>query len=179
MKLVIATPLYPPDIAEPAPYVKELARRLTPQHEVIVVTYGKLPEKVSGVRIYSVSKGWPTPVRLVLYTLILAWASLSAAYIYLQNGPSSELPAGLVGRLLRKRLVLAYSDILAHTAAGGNNQLKRIEKFTERASEATITDFPLPRPEILSFSKTEVTLSAYEESWKTHMTLLNKTFHHD
>src|SRR3989344_9051256 len=41
MKIVLATALYPPDIAPPAPYVKELATRLAANHEVTIVTYGR------------------------------------------------------------------------------------------------------------------------------------------
>lgn len=176
MKLVIATPLYPPDIAEPAPYVKELVRRLSPAHTIVVVTYGRLPEQVPGVTIHAVNKALPRPLRLVLYTLTLAVASLDAEYIYVQNGPSSELPAGLVARLLRKKLVLGYSDALAHAHAEANESLKKIQRFAEAVASSTITSMPLSRPEILPLSSEPVNLLAYEESWEAHLTLLDKIF---
>ena len=63
MTLVLASPLYPPDLAEPAPYTKELARRLSTTHTVIVVAYGRLPEKVPGARNKTLKKPKPPSQR--------------------------------------------------------------------------------------------------------------------
>lgn len=67
MKIVLATPLYPPDIAAPALYVKELAKRIATLHDVTIVAYANLPETMPEVRMIAVSKRQPLPLRLLTY----------------------------------------------------------------------------------------------------------------
>jgi hypothetical protein len=82
MRILLASPLYPPDIAEPAPYVKELALRLSASHSVTVLTYGKHPETIERVRMHSVDKSTPRLVRLKAYTRALGAGLASAAVVF-------------------------------------------------------------------------------------------------
>ncbi len=177
MKIVIATPLYPPDIAEPAPYVKELAARISTQHLVTVVTYGALPEKIPGVRIVAVSKRQPLPFRIFEYTFALLRASLKTDIIYSENGASVELPAVIVSTLLRKPLILHIGDRRAHEKAPSSEFLSFIEKLTIRRSQKTLTETPPPRPEILPFvPRPDVELATFESSWASHLQELENIF---
>lgn len=135
MKIVIATPLYPPDLAEPAPYVKELSIRMRKTHRITIATYANIPEKVSGVDIVSTSKQRPLPVRLMFYTLLLLRASHRANVLYAQSGSSVGLPIIIVHVLTHTPLVVHFFEDEAW------------ERATEKhATEKTLGDF-LAKPE--------------------------------
>lgn len=178
MRIVIATPLYPPEIAEPAPYTKELAKRLSATHEVTVVAYGRLLEPVPGVTIVEVNKRHPLLVRLVTYFFALLHMAKSADIVYAQNGPSVELPVGLVSRIDGHPLFLfGITDHAAHTRARENLVQGFLHRFARRRAHGVITATPPPRPEILPLEPypTEA-MQAYEASWVDHLELLEKTF---
>ncbi len=177
MKIVLATPLYPPDIAEPAPYVKELAKRLSQKHEITIVAYGRLPEEVQGVRIIAVDKRRPLVLRLFRYTFALWSALRKADVIYAQNGASVELPVAIIVFFTRRPLVIGLGDRAAHEVAKKNFIRRTIERFAMKKAWSIVTDMPLERPEILPFgSRPDEALAAYETSWRTHLHNLEKTF---
>lgn len=180
MKIVIATPLYPPDIAQPAPYSKEAARRLAQKHHVTVIAYGHLPEKIPGVDIVSVSKRQPTLMRLFRYMFALMRAARSADIIYAQNGASVELPAALVSIVTQKPLVTHIADIAASKRAKKSLLLDLIQRFAFSKAQNIITDMPLEKPEILPFEPQPIeALSAYETSWREHMVMLERILRHE
>ena len=177
MRIILATPLYPPDVAQPAPYVKELATRLREVHTVTVVAYGHLPEKIDGVHIVVVSKNRPLPLRLLAYTAALWRAALGADVIYAQNGASVELPAGLVALMSRRPLILCFGDVPAHARAAKSYYLTTVERFALNRSRAAVRNIPLARPEILPFEPMpEAQLQAYERSWNSHLKSLESLF---
>jgi hypothetical protein len=178
MKIVLATPLYPPDIAEPAPYVKELAKRLTGPYAVTIVTYGRLPEPVPYAQIVAVDKRQPLAKRLVVYARALWRAAKGADIIYAQNGASVELPIALMGLFLRKPIVIHQGDVAAHQFAQKHFIYGLIERLAYARARKVVTDSPLPRPEILPLEPypTEA-FEAYEESWKKHVRILAESLH--
>ena len=129
MKIILATPLYPPEISNTASYVKELAKILSSKHEIIVLTYGYMPEKVRGVRIYTINKNKPLPVRLFLYFLALWQISKGTDIIYAQNGASVELPIAIISMLRRIPVVLSFSDSEAYLRASQKGIMRFIEKI--------------------------------------------------
>ncbi len=174
MRIVIATPLYPPDIAPQASYVKELAQRLSTQHQVTIVAYGSYPEEVPGVRIVSVSKRQPKPLRLLAFFWALYREAHNTEVLYAENGPSVELPVGLLARLTRLKLLVHLGDQPAHARAS------RLEQFMTSRALSVVSDSPLPRPEILPFTPyPEEALRAYESSWQTHLIMLTRIFTHE
>lgn len=178
MKIVLATPLYPPDIAEPAPYVKELAKRLAKTDEVTIVTYGHMPEAVDGVRIRAVSKQRPLPIRLLAYMFALWREAWRADVLYLQNGPSVELPAAMVLLFLRVPLITRIGDTNAHRHAETSPLLRMIERRAFARARNVVTESPDPRPEILPFTDWPVKeLNAFERSWSGHVEHLRTLFH--
>lgn len=173
MRVVIATPLYPPDIAPQAVYVKELAKRMSGEHTVTVVAYGSYPEEVPGVRIVSVSKRHPKLFRVLAFTWELYRATRGADILYAENGPSVELPVSLLTLLPHPRLIVHMGDSDAATRAEVSvPHGKLLTGMTKRAVHVE-TSTPLTRPEILPFApRPEQELAAYEESWKQHVSLV-------
>lgn len=178
MKILLTTPLFPPDTGGAAPYMKELAKRLVEQkHEVTVLTYGCLPEEVPGVSFICVNKKYPLLVRLLLFTLTLLRAASKNDLIYSQNGSSVELPVGLVRIVLRTPLVMHLGDKAAHEYALAHAFVRGIESFVLKHSHKTITDSPERRPEILPFKPyPQEAFDKYEKSWNEHMEMLSDTF---
>lgn len=180
MKIVLATPLYPPDIEEPAPYTKELARRLTKNgHVVAVVAYGRLPEQVPGVRIIAIDKRRPLVVRLASFTRTLWRMAHTVDIVYAQNGASVELPLTLVSLFVRKPFVIRIGDTRAAEHAARHTVLGAIHRLALRRARTTITDTPRPRPEVLPFvSAPTEAQHAYEASWGEHIKKLLESFNH-
>jgi hypothetical protein len=173
MKIVLATPLYPPDVAWPAPYIKELARRLSPAHSVTVVTYGDMPETVENVRFVAISKRLPRAQRLMLYTLALLKEARIADVIYAENGASVELPLTVASFLSRTPVLLHIGDTRAHERAKKNAALGSIEKAAMQSARKIVADSPLERPEILPFAPYPTNdFAAYEASWQKHLETL-------
>jgi hypothetical protein len=174
MRVVLATPLYPPDIAGPAPYVKELAKRLSKDHDVTVVAYGRMPEKVEGVRIIAVPKDRPMLSRLAAFYRALREAAKDADIVIAENGSSVELPASLIG----KRLILHMGDAAAHEHANQNLVRHVIERIAAAHAAHIVRDIPLPRPEILPLEEfPQKAMDAYELSWDDHVRSLSSLFH--
>lgn len=177
MKIAIATPLYPPDIAEPAPYTKELARRLSLEHEVTIVTYGDYPETLPDVRVHAVSKHRRRALRLARFASALWRAARKQDALILENGPSVEFPASLIRPLLPRRMFLHFGDPRALAAPAGRRLAARaIARL--RARLTVIEDMPLERPEVLPLEpQPETALAEYERSWQEHMALIEKHLH--
>lgn len=108
MKIVLATPVYPPEIGGPATYTKELCERWEDEHDITIVAYANTVEKIPGTKLIAVEKRWPLPVRLALFTWRLFGAAQKADVIYVQNAVAAGLPAALVGTLLHKPVVLKF-----------------------------------------------------------------------
>ncbi len=173
MKIVLATPLYPPDIAEPAPYIKELAKRLSTLHEVTIVTYGRLPEKIPGVSIVAVDKRQPIIPRLRAYWSALRRAAKDAHVVYAENGASVELPVFFIS----SHLIFHIGDKKAHGRTKHNLLRYLLEKLVCTRARTVLKGSPLPRPEIIPFEKPPA-LDAYEASWQSHMTQVTDALSH-
>lgn len=177
MHVTIITPLYPPDVAAPAPYVKELAARLLSRHSVSVVAYGSYPEKVPGVRIRAVSKRQPRLMRMIALIALLFKELSGADVLVVENGPSVEIPVGIVARLLRKRVVVHIGDAGAYNRITSSFVASLAHSFLTSYASSVVTTSPLPRPEILPFeAEPSSALADFEESWATHLQTLEASF---
>lgn len=94
MKVLIATPLYPPEIGGPATYSKILA--------------DELPKRAVEVEILSFSEVRPLPkiVRHIAYFLRCIGKGRDCEIIYAQDPVSVGFPAVLAAKLMRKRFIL-------------------------------------------------------------------------
>jgi len=176
MRLVIATPLYPPDIAQPAPYVKELAQRLASKHEVTVIAYAYLPEQVDGVRIIVVNKRRPVLLRLLSFTWALVRAARDADVVIVENGASTELAAGIAARITGTPFILHLGDAAAHERAQQIPRARAFESFLASRTVRVIADTPPVKPEVLPFSPLpDEEHARYEAWWDTHVASLIAT----
>ncbi len=132
MKIVLATPLYPPEIGGPATYTKELAERLRDNHEVTIVAFATTSEKIPGTKLITISKQRPLPIRLAKFTWELFKAARYADIIYVQNAVAAGLPAALVHMVTRVPVVLKFvGDESWERATQLKQTGKRLEEFLE------------------------------------------------
>lgn len=99
MRILILTPLYPPDTGRLAVYLKQLAARLAEHSSLRILTYGEFPEALPHVHVSCVSKRLPLVIRIVAFTLRV-WREVGEAdVLYLADGASVGFPSILVARL--------------------------------------------------------------------------------
>ncbi|MEX0933944.1 MAG: hypothetical protein WD003_01630 [Candidatus Paceibacterota bacterium] len=177
MRIVIATPLYPPDTADLALYTKDLAQRLSASHTITIILYGTLPEDISGVQFICVDKHKPTLLRIFLYIKALAKAVQKSDILYAQNGPSVELPVGIIARFFKIPLITHRGDLKAHQKTQKSFFLRLLKDFSESCSLEVITKTPPTKPEVLPFQpKPQEKLLDYERKWKEHVDTLEALF---
>ena len=90
MRILLITPLYPPDIAGTAPYVKELAERLASAHTVTILTYGHIPELVPNVIIHTVEKSSLLPLRIIRFCIKLISIAHASPFFFLKHTAHHE-----------------------------------------------------------------------------------------
>jgi glycosyltransferase involved in cell wall biosynthesis len=130
MRIVIATPIYPPEIGGPATYTHELASRLSRAEQITTVAYADEGEAVAGTKLVLVAKKQDLISRLVEFFFVLLREARKANVIYVQNAVAAGLPAVLAGMLLKKPVVLKFVGDEAWeraTQAGKTN--KNLEEF--------------------------------------------------
>ncbi len=174
MNVALVTPLYPPDIAPPAIYVKELARRLSETHKVSIVAYAHIPEDVPGVLIFPVSKRLPVVERILRFFTVLYQATKQTDHLYVVNGPSVELPVLLLSYVRNTPITLCIVDAPAFDRTRQQWLTNLVHKTLCKRAVEIITDIPLQKPEVLPFaSLPDRKAKSYEESWKRHLALLS------
>lgn len=94
MKILLATPLYPPDSGGPSTYAKLMHDELPKRGlEIVVVTFGSV-------------RHWPPGVRHLVYFLKLLTNAKGADVVYALDPVSVGLPAFLAALLLGKKFLL-------------------------------------------------------------------------
>jgi len=171
MRVLIATPLYPPEVAAAAAYSKELARRLAQSHDVTVVAYAHLPEELPGVRVVSVEKRQSRFARLRAFRRAFTREAADADAVIAINGSSIELPILTVR--IEALPILVLADANAHARAG------LLERLARARARAVVTNVPGPKPEILPLEPEPTDmLAAWEATWQHHLSALNSSLGH-
>jgi len=179
MHIVIATPLYPPDVAPSASYAKEVATRLSKRHKVTVLTYGRLPEEISGVDIIAINKKQPLLFRLLEFTKQIQKHIKKADLLYVQNGPSVELPVLFATAISNKKTLFHISDKAAHIQAQRNAFSSFLFSLLSKRAVSVLNNSPEPKPEILPFEPaSKESVAMYEKSWDDHLKELEKVFNY-
>ncbi len=166
MKILILSPLFPPDVGAPAPYVKALMCCLK-GHTVTGLIYGYLPESVEGVSITAIDKRTWVVRRLIAYTKALVQARRDVDLIILNNAPSVELPMLLVSLCSQNTIVLCESDPLA-IKSSSKGFYKLLHALLVRRSKKIIT---LPNetiytaPEQLPFNTVDTLVTDIQNKW--------------
>jgi hypothetical protein len=193
MRILLVTPLYPPDIVETAVYMKELAMRLSKIHTITILAYGHLPEQIKNVRIIGIEKRDGLLVRITHFTQVLIREMQQADIVFCVNGPSVELPL-FIAHLFRKtkvffllgdetalthaRTSLLHKIIFRLACVSAHKILVYSDNKTAPQKKSLV---PVPhltsRPEILPFQDfPEDAMKQYSLSWEQHITSLTKLF---
>lgn len=132
MKIVIATPIYPPEIGGPATYTKELCSHLASTHDITVIAYTNSADAFPNTRLVPVGKGRPLPIRLAVFFKKLLRISKGADVIYVQNAMAAGLPVALVSLITGIPFVLKFvGDEAWERATQRRRTSKRLEEFME------------------------------------------------
>ena len=106
MKILIATPIFPPESGGPATYVQELSARLPEHYEVTLLTYAENPTPLSRGTLHVINKNAPLPLRLWHFYRKLHELAADVDVIYAQGAVAAGLPAALAARRRRKPLII-------------------------------------------------------------------------
>lgn len=166
MHIVIATPLFPPDVEESAVYVKALAQQLARTHTVSVVCFTPIPESIPLVTIHSIPKGLSHISRIRTFSKTLHVVSKDADILVIENGPSTEVAALLCWiKKPAHTIVFDVSDTRAVTAQTKSLFKQILAYAVSKAATVVIDEKLLDRPERFPFSNPPLALfAAYEES---------------
>jgi glycosyltransferase involved in cell wall biosynthesis len=133
MRILIATPIYPPEIGGPATYTKELCERLHDYHELTVIAYTDTRDAFPGTKLAPISKRRPLPIRLLRFFFHVLKEAKNADIIYVQNAMAAGLPVALASMLTGTPFILKFVGDEAWERASQLRQTKkRLEEFLDQ-----------------------------------------------
>ncbi len=108
MRIIIATGIFPPDIGGPATYLERLTNELKKRDvEIEIITYASNQAfNLDDSSIARVSRNHILPLRYFLYFWKLFLLAKKTDIIYAHDLFSCGLPAALVKKILRKKLIV-------------------------------------------------------------------------
>lgn len=111
MKILISTPLFPPEVAYPAAFSKKLAKHLSVcGYDVVVATFSDFPEKVDGVEILHIKKSHHTFIRLILFWLLMMKTIPKQDVVILKQAGFSSFITLLVAKIFRVNTILKLKE---------------------------------------------------------------------
>jgi len=140
MKIIITTPLYPPEIETLSFYVKNVATKLCKEHEITIVAYASTAEKIPGVKLITISKRQPLLMRFLKYSIALLKASKNADIIYAQNSVTAGLPSIIVKYIRKIPIILNFAENEAWKRA---IQLQFTNESPEKFLQNPISNFKI------------------------------------
>jgi len=136
MKIVLATPIYPPEIGGPATYTKELVHKLEQGHDITIVAYTEDRRDPEGATLISISKQAWLPLRLWRFYKAVKQAAKQADVLYVQNAMAAGLPTVLAGMRTGTPVVLKFvGDESWERATQHKLTNKRLQEFLESPEE--------------------------------------------
>lgn len=130
MKILLATPIYPPEIGGPATYIKELCERLHTKHEITVIAYTHKQEPFVGTRLIIVEKNQVLIKRLLKYTIELLKVVRGFDIVYIQNAMAAGLPTAIACTIFHVPFILKFvGDEAWERATQRRLTEKRLEEF--------------------------------------------------
>lgn len=130
MKILLATPIYPPEAGGPATYVRELSEHLHTVHDITVVALARHPVAFPGTRLVAVNKDQNIFLRLFQFTWTLIREAKHADVIYVQNAMAAGLPAAIAGMIRHKPVIVKFvGDEAWERATQHGKTTKRLEEF--------------------------------------------------
>ena len=132
MKIIVATPIYPPEIGGPATYVKELCERIREKHDITVVAYTDAREAFPGTKLISISKSHSLYIRLIKYIFALWKVSRGKNLIYVQNAMAAGLPVAIVSMFRNIPFIVKFvGDEAWERATQHHLTKKQLKEFME------------------------------------------------
>lgn len=130
MKIVLATPIYPPEIGGPATYTKELVERLHQEHEITVVALTNNLNELPGSKLLAVNKQHKLPLRLWNFFKTVREAARDADVLYVQNAMAAGLPTVIAGKISKKPVIIKFvGDEAWERATQHKKTTKRLQEF--------------------------------------------------
>lgn len=129
-RVLIVSPIYPPEIGGPASYVPELAKRLSRSRPVTVVTFcSRKPVETPEFSLVWVRLDGHSIVRQLRLLVATFQSAIKSGVIYAQGTLTVGLASVLVGKLLSKSVILKFvgDEVWEHTAAMGD--YRTMEEF--------------------------------------------------
>ncbi len=126
MKILITTPVWPPEIGGPATYTKELAQKLKNQHQITVAAFADKPEIIEGIHLTATSKRRPLFIRQIIYLKTILALGKKSDLIYTQNAMAAGVPSVIVSKLLGKPLILKFVGDSAWESAFRSGKTKKL-----------------------------------------------------
>jgi len=118
MKILLATPIYPPEIGGPSQYVKNLSEMLEKR--------GIKSEVIS----YNEMKNIPQPLRFLFYFLKLLNKTRNSDIVYAFNLISCGLPACFWSKVFKKRFIIRLGgDFLWERAVESGRMKKTLREY--------------------------------------------------
>ncbi len=108
MKIVLAAPIFFPDVGGPATHVYKIAEFLTHKgYKVVVISYGdNKTDKKDLFQVIRISRSYPKFLRWPFYFLAVFKESIFADMIYAFDLTAAGLPAAITAFLFRKKFFL-------------------------------------------------------------------------
>lgn len=132
MQIVLATPVYPPEIGGPATYTKELCERLSDTHHLTVVALSDEGREFPRTKLIKISKQQNLSIRLWKFFTALYTSSKEADLIYVQNAMAAGLPTALVSIFTGIPFILKFvGDEAWERATQSKHTTKLLEEFYE------------------------------------------------
>ncbi|HUU65016.1 MAG TPA: glycosyltransferase family 4 protein [Dehalococcoidales bacterium] len=134
MKILITTPIFPPEIGGPATYTLEVSRRLKERgHQIRVVTFTDSKPEVEDLTVIPVRLHYPMLGSILRQTRLfftILRAARGMELIYSQGPVVVGLCSLIVGKLLRKPVVVKFvGDIAWENAVNQGKTAQLLEAF--------------------------------------------------
>jgi glycosyltransferase involved in cell wall biosynthesis len=111
MKILISTPLFPPEVAYPANFSKNLARHLSLcGYDVVLTTFSNHPEQIQGVTIYHVKKSQHLLLRMFKFYFVLIKNMWGRDLVILKQAGFSSFVTLLVAKTFGVKTILKLKE---------------------------------------------------------------------
>lgn len=127
--IVIATPLFPPDIGGPALYAEMFSRIWSAEKNVVsVVSFGSL-------------RKFPTGIRHVLYAFKLLPSLIKADVVFVLDAFSVALPAVILGHIFNRKIIVRVGgDFLLETYVNRTKEHVLLSEFYNEERQLTFKE---------------------------------------
>jgi len=169
MKILILSALFPPDVSPTASYVKNLATRLSKKSAVTVLTFGHLPEEITGVKVICVDKRRSLISRLSSFHKAFSQEAAKHDMIIVNNAPSIDVPVLITNP--GTPIVYIQSDYLAAQSTSSPQKFLRSQMMDKAVRVIRLPKDPVYlKPEELPFADTAAAVATNEAWWQEHLT---------